>query len=95
MVKMGRFFFRLAIINVLLVSTLLLCSDVVAVESESAAEAIVTGLRFRTSRRLSIQSAADIDFVSRISKLDGIFCDSSCLQILYKFLLHMHPTLGK
>jgi hypothetical protein len=71
---MGSFFFcrpaAVVFVNILLVCVLLLlyCSHVVAVESEgsSASEATVTGLSFRTSRRTSIQSAADIHIVSGV-----------------------------
>ena len=69
--KMGRSFFRPAavVFNINLwvcVLLFLYCSHVVAVESEgsTASEAIVAGLSFRTSRRTSIQSAADLHIVS-------------------------------
>ena len=77
---MGSFFRPAVIFNILFVCVLLYCSDVDAVESEgSASEAKITGLSFRTSRRTSIQLAADIHIVCGLYKFDRSFCDSSCL----------------
>ena len=90
--KMGRSFFRPAavVFNINLwvcVLLFLYCSHVGAVESEgsaAASEATVAGLSFRTSRRTSIQSAADIlHIVSGLYKFDRSFRDSSCLLPKY------------